>query len=115
MIVASSVNNKILVSISDDSSTSFRLERHSYDDDTYLVWAANGFCVPDKDNPIIAVNGDIVDLNTESNTLYAYRYVDFEAENPEDTDCIYSNWVRNGGDVLLATHSEITKSYRTVR
>ena len=98
MITASSINNKILVSISDNAHSSYRLERHSYNDDTYLVWTANGFCTPDEENPAIAVNGDIVDSNAQSNTLYAYRYVDFEAENPQDTDYIYSNWVRNGGD-----------------
>lgn len=98
MITASSINNKILVSISDNAHSSYRLERHSYNDDTYLVWTANGFCTPDEENPAIAVNGDIVDSNAQSNTLYAYRYVDFEAENPQDADYIYSNWVRNGGD-----------------
>ena len=98
MITASSINNKILVSISDNAHSSYRLERHSYNDDAYLVWTANGFCTPDEENPAIAVNGDIVDSNAVPNTLYAYRYVDFEAENPQDTDYIYSNWVRNGGD-----------------
>ena len=98
MIVASSVNNKILVSINDDSHESYRLERHSYNDDTYLVWTGNGFDTPTEENPAIAVAGDIVDSNAQENTLYAYRYVDFEAENPQDTDYIYSNWVRNGGE-----------------
>ena len=101
MITASSINNKILVSISDNAHSSYRLERHSYDDDTYLAWTANGFCTPDEENPAIAANGDIVDSNAQSNTLYAYRYVDFEAENPQDTDYIYSNWVRNGGDEAI--------------
>ena len=101
MITASSINNKILVSISDNAHSSYRLERHSYNDDTYLVWTANGFCTPDEENPAIAANGDIVDSNAQSNTLYAYRYVDFEAENPQDTDYIYSNWVRNGGDEAI--------------
>ena len=98
MIAASSINNKILVSICDDSHSAYRLERHSYDDDAYLVWTANGFCAPDDDNPAVGVSGDIVDANAETNILYAYRYVDFKAENPADTDYVYSNWVRNGGE-----------------
>lgn len=98
LITASSVNNKILVSISDNSHSNYRLERHSYDDDAYLVWTAKGFCTPDDENPALGVVGDIVDSNALSNTLYAYRYIDFQAENPKDEDYVYSNWVRNGGD-----------------
>lgn len=101
MITASSLNNKIVVSISDDSHSSYRLERHSYTDNTYLVWTANGFCVPDVENPAVGVSGDILDTNAEANTLYAYRYVDFEVENPTDADYIYSNWVRNGGNEAI--------------
>ena len=101
MVTASSINNKIVVSIADDSHSSYRLERHSYTDDTYLVWTAAGFCVPDDENPAIGVSGDILDTNAESNTLYAYRYVDFESENPTEEDYIYSNWVRNGGDEAI--------------
>lgn len=101
MIVASSVNNRILISISDDSHPEYRLERRSYSDDTYLVWTADGFRTPDDDNPAVAVAGDVVDSNAESNTLYAYRYVDFQLENPSDKDYIYSNWVRNGGDEAI--------------
>lgn len=101
MITASSINNKIVVSIADNTHSSYRLERHSYNDNTYLVWTADGFCVPDDENPAIGVSGDILDTNAEANTLYAYRYVDFEAENPTDEDYIYSNWVRNGGDEAI--------------
>ena len=92
------MNNKIVVSIADDSHTSYRLERHSYDDDTYLVWTGSGFDTPTEENPAIGVAGDIVDSNAEANKLYAYRYVDFEAADPQATDYIYSNWVRNGGE-----------------
>ena len=101
MITASSINNKIVVSIADNTHSSYRLERHSYNDNTYLVWTADGFCVPDDENPAIGVSGDILDTNAEANTLYAYRYVDFEAENPTDENYIYSNWVRNGGDEAI--------------
>lgn len=92
------MNNKIVVSIADDSHTSYRLERHSYDDDTYLVWTGSGFDTPTEENPAIGVAGDIVDSNAEANKLYAYRYVDYEAVDPQATDYIYSNWVRNGGE-----------------
>lgn len=155
MIIASSVHNKILVSISDDAHPGYRLERRSYDDDTYLVWTASGFrALPEKEDDIaedapekenidgaeeteeisaqedgvdapeeentsddtdgaengepagdeaeevvpLKVYGDIIDAEAVANTLYAYRYVDFDAENPQDTDYVYSNWVRHGGE-----------------
>ena len=48
------------------------------------------------------MNGDILDnFNLETDKLYSYRYVDFEAENPTDKDYVYSNWVRNGGDKAI--------------
>lgn len=102
MIVASSINNKIVVSIESETLPNYRLERHSYNDDSYLVWTAAGFSTPNDDNPAIPVTSpDILDSNAEPNTLYAYRYVDFDKENPTDEDYIYSNWVRNGGDEAI--------------
>jgi hypothetical protein len=100
LIAASSINNKIVITIEDAKYTGYRLERHSFDDDkTYLVYTASGFCVPTEENPAVKVNGDILDnYNLEANKLYSYRYINFEAKNPKDTDYIYSNWVRNGGD-----------------
>ena len=101
MIIACSVNNKIIVTINDRSHSKYRLERRSYASDEYLSYTASGFCVPSEDNPAIGVSGDILDSNAESNTLYSYRYVDFSIQNPKDTDYIYSNWVRNGGDKAI--------------
>ncbi|MGI5057350.1 hypothetical protein H0R95_11965 [Treponema socranskii] len=66
-----------------------------------MSYTASGFCVPSEDNPAIGVSGDVLDSNAESNTLYSYRYVDFSIQNPKDTDYIYSNWVRNGGDKAI--------------
>ncbi len=102
MIAAYSVNNRIVITIDDPSHTGYKLERRSYDDETYLVYTESGFCVPDTEHPPVAVNGDILDnFNLESNKLYSYRYVDFEAVEPAETDYIYSNWVRNGGDKAI--------------
>ncbi len=102
MIAAYSVNNRIVITIDDPSHTGYKLERRSYDDETYLVYTESGFCVPDIEHPPVAVNGDILDnFNLESNKLYSYRYVDFEAVEPAETDYIYSNWVRNGGDKAI--------------
>jgi hypothetical protein len=102
MIAAYSVNNRIVITIDDAAHTGYRLERRSYDDETYLVYTESGFCVPDIEHPPVAVNGDILDnFNLESNKLYSYRYVDFEAVEPAETDYIYSNWVRNGGDKAI--------------
>lgn len=102
MIAAYSVNNRIVITIDDPSHTGYKLERRSYDDETYLVYTESGFCVPDTEHPPVAVNGDILDnYNLESNKLYSYRYVDFEAVEPAETDYIYSNWVRNGGDKAI--------------
>lgn len=101
MIIACSVNNKIIVTINDRSHSKYRLERRSYTSDECLSYTASGFCVPSEDNPAIGVSGDILDSNAESNTLYSYRYVDFSIQNPKDTDYIYSNWVRNGGDKAI--------------
>ena len=100
MISAISAKNKIVVSVSDDSHSLYRLERHSRDEDAYLVWTADGFRAPGEDNPAIAVCGDIVDSNAQPNTLYAYRCVNFAAQNPADSDYEYSNWVRNGGEAI---------------
>ncbi len=103
MIVAYSVNNKIVITIDDSKYSGYRLERKAYNDDSYLTWTNNGFCVPDEDENIpVSVNGDILDnSNLETNTLYSYRYVNFEAENPTDEDYTYSNWVKNGGDSAI--------------
>lgn len=101
MIIACSVNNKIIVTINDFSHSKYRLERRSYTSDEYLSYTASGFCVPSEDNPAIGVSGDVLDSNAESNTLYSYRCVDFSIQNPKDTDYIYSNWVRNGGDKAI--------------
>lgn len=102
MIVACSVNKKIIITINDAKHSSYRLERRSYDDDSYLTFTGNGFCIPDDENIAVGVNGDILDnFNLETDKLYSYRYVDFEAENPTDKDYVYSNWVRNGGDKAI--------------
>lgn len=101
MITASAINNKIVVSIDEQGYSSYRLERHSLSDDTYLALTAEGFCVPTEENPAIAVGADFLDTHTESNTLYSYRYCDFTAEEQSYTDKNYSNWVRNGGDEAI--------------
>lgn len=102
MIAAYSVNNKIVITIKDSSYSSYRLERRSYDDATYLVYTNSGFLTPDEEHIPVAVNGDILDnFDVEPGKLYSYRYVDFEKENPTDEDYIYSNWVRNGGNQAI--------------
>ena len=102
MIVAYSVNNKIVITINDTRSAKYRLERRSYDDETYLVYTNGGFCTPDDDNIPVGVSGDVLDnFSLTPNCLYSYRYVNFEAENPTDKDYQYSNWVRNGGSEAI--------------
>lgn len=102
MIIATSVRNKILVTIEDTKATSYRLERKAYDSEDILVYTNSGFCIPDDENVAIGVNGDILDnFNLEENQLYSYRYVDFEKENPTESDYIFSNWVRNGGEKAI--------------
>lgn len=101
MIAAFSVNNKIVITISDTAHSSYRLERRSYTDNTWLVYTASGFLPQSVENIPIACNGDILDNFNLTQTLYAYRYVDFDAVNPTDTDYKYSNWVRNGGDTAI--------------
>lgn len=97
MITASSINNKIIVTINDNTHALYRLERRSYDSNTYLVYTSSGFTTESLENPAIGVSGDILDNFNLSQTLYSYRYVDIDAVNPTETDYIYSNWVRNGG------------------
>lgn len=96
MIAAFSVNNKIVITITDTAHSSYRLERRSFSDAQWLVYTESGFVFNTQDVPI-ACNGDILDNFNLSQTLYSYRYVDFDAVNPIDTDYSYSNWVRNGG------------------
>ncbi len=102
MIIATSVKNRILVTIEDSRAIDFRLERKAYDDESILVYTSRGFCIPDEENVPVGVNGDILDnFNIEADKLYCYRYVDFEKKNPTDDDYICSNWVKNGGDKAI--------------
>lgn len=99
MIVAYSVHNRIIVTISDTSGPVFRLERRDYDSDIWLVYTAGGFTVPGEGVEPLAVSGDVLDNHgLASGQLYAYRYIDYSREDRSDPDYVYSNWVRNGGD-----------------
>ena len=40
-------------------------------------------------------------FNLEKDTLYSYRYADFQAVTPADKDYAYSNWVRIGGQSAI--------------
>lgn len=102
MIAAYSVQNRVIVTIQQESALSlFRLERKQYGYNDWLVYTDNGFILPTEETEIKPVNGDILDNNLEANTLYAYRYVNIEKEDPQDADYIYSNWCRNGGDKAI--------------
>jgi|GEM_PF-4452976 len=47
MIAAISANGKIVITINDSHHAGFRLERRSNTDNTYWVYTANGFRIPD--------------------------------------------------------------------
>ncbi len=98
MIVASSINNKILITIEDPSHQRYRLERRDFNNEAYLIYTSEGFVENRDDIMPLAVNGDVLDNgNLTAGLLYSYRYVDFEAKTPRAEDYVYSNWVRNGG------------------
>lgn len=94
MIAAYSVNKKVVISISDETSSSFRLERCKFGDSKWLVFTGDGFNTLDENNVIIPVNYDFLDVYDLESTLYLYRCVDFNKENPTDNDYYYSNNVR---------------------
>jgi hypothetical protein len=98
VITACSINNRIIVTISDATHALYRLERRSYSDATYLVYTVSGFTTETEENPAVGVAGDVLDnYNLADKTLYSYRYVDIAATSPAATDYTYSNWVKNGG------------------
>lgn len=94
-ITASSVNGKIVITLS--AAGNYRLERRQYNCDSWLVWTAKGFDLPTEDNPCIAVTScDVLDSNAVENTLFQYRFCNFETENPAESDYISSDWVKCG-------------------
>ena len=101
MIIACTVNKRIVVTIDDKTNNLFRLERHCSKDDTYLVYCGeeHGFCAVDEENGIlpVGVKADFLDnFNLEDDVLYSYRYCAFDAENPTFDDYQYSNWIKYG-------------------
>ena len=102
MIAACSIQNKIIITVNDARYSGVRLERRSNKDDTYLVYTGLGFCEPDAFNTPVPVSGDLLDtFNLEKDTLYSYRYADFQTVTPADKDYAYSNWVRIGGQSAI--------------
>lgn len=106
MIIACTVNKRIVVTIDDKKNNVFRLERHSSKDNSYLVYCGEeqGFCVVDEENGIlpVAVKADFLDnFNLEDDVLYSYRYCAFDLENPVFEDCQYSNWVKKCADSAI--------------
>lgn len=97
MIVAESLKNKVVISISEVTEKQ-RVERLKKDSDKWEVYTDNGFVVADDDTEIkLMGNGDFLDLLSEDG-LYTYRIVDGGVINPEPEDYNYSNWVRCGID-----------------
>lgn len=95
MITAVCVNNKIVITIS--LAGHYRLERKKYNSENWLVYTAAGFDVPTEENPALSVDTcNILDVAPETNTLYQYRYCDFDLENPTSEDFTFSEWVKCG-------------------
>lgn len=98
MISACPAGEKILVTLGGEAEAGWRLERRTLPEEKYAVYTAEGFRSPESGIPPAAVRGDIVDPQTEGGEIYAYRCIRFDAENPQDADWFYSNWVRRGGE-----------------
>lgn len=95
-VTAASVKGKIVITIS--NAGNYRLERKQFDSDDWLVYTASGFAVESEENPAIAITTcDVLDaVNLEIGKLYQYRIVDFDKENPEESDYTTSSLIKCG-------------------
>ncbi|MGL4981261.1 MAG: hypothetical protein ACRC4W_00125 [Treponemataceae bacterium] len=94
MITAVEVSKKIIITISDTTHEWYKLERCKYRDDNWLIYTEDGFVARDDDSIPVRVNGDTIDNSNIENTLYMYRYSDYDDESHSDYN--YSSWVRVG-------------------
>lgn len=95
MIIAESLKNKVIISISNVSENQ-RVERLKKNSDTWMVYTENGFVIQDETTEIKPVsNGNFLDL-LEEDGLFTYRCCGINVENAEPEDYQYSNWVRCG-------------------
>lgn len=103
MITAASINNKILVTITDKIDVAYKLFRREYNSDNWLIFDGSGFIEETPETVYKAINsGDFVDSYTKDTTLYAYCYCEETEERPiENNDRFFSNWVRNGGNTSI--------------
>lgn len=94
-VTAASARGKIVVTIS--NAGRYRLERREYNSSEWLCYTAGGFAVPTEENPAVAVTTcDVLDAAPAENTLYQYRISDFGIEEPGDSDCTTSDWIKCG-------------------
>lgn len=95
-VTAASIKNKIVITIS--NAGNYRLERKPFDSDDWLVYTASGFAIETVENPAIAVTTcDVLDVySLEEGKLYQYRIVDFDKENPEESDYTTSSLIKCG-------------------
>ncbi len=95
-VTAASVKGKIVITIS--NAGNYRLERKQFNSDDWLVYTASGFAVESEENPAIAITTcDVLDaVNLEIGKLYQYRIVDFDKENPEESDYTTSSLIKCG-------------------
>lgn len=95
MIIAESLKNKVIISISNVSENQ-RVERTKKGSDSWKVYTENGFVDPDDGVEIKTVgNGDFLDFLAEDG-LFAYRIISAAEDDMQPEYYEYSNWVRCG-------------------
>jgi hypothetical protein len=95
MIVAVSIKNKVLITITGTGTV--RLERLKKGDSNWLVWTNAGFVSVNPETvPLFVGPGDFLDNQGIEDGAYTYRCVPATQENPQKKDYQYANWVRCG-------------------
>lgn len=96
-ISVESTSSKIIVTISDNSSGLFILQRANNKNRNWQTLTADGYCFfSEGDEPLLISSGDFIDSYNLEDGLYEYRYVSAEIENPDGKDYQYSKWCRFG-------------------
>jgi hypothetical protein len=97
MITAESTSSRIVLTIENSSSDSFRLERAYYKDRAWHTWTSDGW-IANTESPVAleVAAGDFVDSADLENGLWEYRIVDSSVDVPTGDMYEYSKWVKFG-------------------
>lgn len=97
MITAEATSARIILTLSNSKTDSFRLEREFYKDRAWYTWTSDGW-VLNTESPVAlpVAAGDFVDSFDLQDGLWAYRIADSSVSVPTGDMYEYSLWIKYG-------------------